>query len=503
MGGLLALCLGLGGCATPSVTPEVVATLSPAAAVGEAPSGDSGMTYTATVALYLPSRDGTRLLAQYETLELSHQGGNAQRLVQALLSHGGNDQVTALGNGVNLTLYGSTPVETSGGVCTVNLASSALQLEHAEFYTMCLGLAATLCQLEDVLHMNVLVADQPVGLDVAGYLPSGAVTAHPGEELSALWAQMEARATPLGHSVADTPLTAAATLYFPLQDGGFMPETRNLTFAGQSPAQLASGLLAAMSAGAQYLEGTCAMPDLTALLVSEPESSAQADGSRLITLHFSSDFTNRLAIQGIDPASMMGAMVYTITTFIPSVSAVRITSGGVTITGVRSDALGSFSFPEGMQRRSHYAASLMEQVSIYLAYGSMLREVKRTVPCAASDDPRMRLALLMEGATAQEHAAGVSAVMPDGLDETDVLGVAISGDTLLLNLSERFGQRIAAQTVDEQLLCYAMVTTLCEADSLRRVRFFFAGDAVETLGGKLYWGGEFMLNRVLVDGSAG
>lgn len=502
----LALCLSLlelTGCAAPAQTPTVSATLPPAAQLYEAPVGDEGMAYTATIALYLPSLDGTRLLTRYQIMELSHSRHPAEEIVRALLAYAGDGDVTSLGNGVNLTLYGSNPVEVSGNVCTVNLASSALQLSRERFYTACLSLASTLCQLSDILHVNVLVADQPVGLDVAGYQPTGAVTAHPGEDLSVLWDQMESRATPLGQNASDVPLSATVTLYFPLVDGGFMPETRNLTFAGQSPAQLAAGLLTAMSVGAQYLTGACSMPDLNALLVSAPESSALSDGSRLITLNFSTDFTNRLSLMGIDPASMMGAIVYTLTTMIPSVSSVRITSGGVTISGVTGETIGSLRFPEGNQRRSHYAAALMEQVTIYLSSGSMLKAANRTVRCSEAEDPRTLLRLLMAGPTDQERAAGLSAPLPAGLDETDVLGIGMRGDTLLLNLSERFGQAVEKQTVGEQLLCYALVTTLCETKSLRRVRFFFAGDAVGYLGGEIYWGGEFLLNRVLIDRTIG
>lgn len=502
---LLCLCclVGLSGCTTPAVSPAVSATLPPAASLYEAPVGDDGMRYSATVALYLPSRDGTRLLARYQTLELTHSRSPAETVVRALLAHPGDQDVMPLGGGVNLTLYGTNPVEVSGGVCTVNLASSALQLEHERFYTVCMGLASTLCQLDGILHVNVLVADLPVGLDVAGYLPTGAVTAHPGEDLTVLWDQMAARATPLGQSVSEMPLTATVTLYFPLEGGGFMPETRNLTFAGQTPAQLASGVLTAMSVGAQYLTGACTMPDLNALLSSPPESSALADGSRLITLNFVGDFTSRLALVGIDPASMMGAIVYTLTTLIPSVSSVRIVSGGVTYSGVSGEKTGSLTFPEGNQRRSHYAAALMEQVNVYLATGGRLKAVVRAVPCREADDPRTLMALLLAGPTTAERAAGLSPVLPEGLGGEDVLGMGMSGDTLLLNLSERFGQRIMEQTMNEQLLCYAMVTTLCEAGALRRVRFFFAGDMMEHLGGTLYWGGEFLLNRVLIDRTIG
>lgn len=496
----LVCAVSLGGCARVEVSPPASGTLPPAENLYEAPRGASGMTYQGQAALHLPSRDGQRLLAQYEALELSRASDNAEAIVRALLSHPSTEEVSALGGGVNITLYGVRPVEVSGGVCTVNLSASALQLEKRQFYTLCMALASTLCELDGILHVNVLVADQPVGLDVVSALPMGAVTSHPGEDLPALWEQQIAKGTPLGDDISATPLTAAATLYFPLSDGsGFMPETRNLSFPGQSPAQLASSLLAALSSGAQYIQGACAMPDLNAMLASDITVSSLPSGSQLVTLSFIGDFTQRLNLQGIDPACMMGAVVYTLTTFIPSVSAVRFLSGGMEISTVSHSRLGLMAFQDGMQRRNQYAGALMERVVIYLASGGRLKAVYRTVNCQSAADPFTLMALLMAGPTRQEAEAGLTMVFPVGLEEKDVLGVGAHGDTLLINLSERFGQMIQQQTVDEQLLCYAMVVTLCQAQALRKVRFFFAGDMLESLGGSLYWAGEFLYNDALVD----
>lgn len=498
----IALCCGLflTGCTRLELAGEPVGTLAPAESLYEAPSGTNGMNYTATRTLYLPSTDGQRLLAQYEHLELSRAESSAEALVRALLNYPANEQTASLGGHVNLTLYGQRPVEVSGGVCTVNLASSALQLDNDAFYMVCQALAATLCEMENILHVNVLVADQPVGLDIAGYLPMGAITARPGEDLPALWKQLDAKRTPLGQDASTMPLTATATLYFPLANGtGFMPETRNLIFPGQTPAQLVTVLLQAMSSGAQYVQGASEMPDLFSLLTDAPSVSGLADGSRLITLRFSSNLVERLALLDIDPACMMGAIVYTLTTFIPSVSAVRFMSGDAEIGTVHHATAGTLMFQEGMQRRTQYAWALMERVNVYLAFGDRLKSVSRTVPWATASDPRTLMELLMKGPTADEAAAGYAPVLPGGLERQDVLGVAIHGDTLLLNLSERFGMLIAEQTMNEQLLCYAMVTTLCGARGMHRVRFFFAGDMLETLGGSIYWAGDFLYNRTLVD----
>lgn len=499
---MLALCLfTLSGCipSNPTVAADTP-TLAPASSAYQAPQSDDGLSYTATAVLYLPSRDRQSLLAQYATVELSHNVSSAETIVRTLLAYPSNDRVTSLGGAVTLGLYGSNPVEVAGNVCTVNLSSSVLQLEYNDRYTVFLALASTLGELDNIRFVNVLVADQAMGLDISGNLAAGSLTAHPGEELPVLWEQMDARRTPLGSDPAMQPLTATATLYFPLSDGsGILPETRNLTFTGQTAQALTAGLLNALSDGAQYLEGTAAMPDMGTMLVSAPELSELAGGGRMITLRLAGDYTDRLALLGIDRTDFIGSLVYTIQTFVPSVGAVRIYTGSNLMT-----SLDGLTFADGIQHRRQYAGLLMDQVTIYLASDNRLVPVSRTLPAGMADDPRSLMALLMVGATDAERAAGISGVLPASMDVSDILGVSITGDTMLLNLSPRF-ERLISQNgpSGEQLLCYSMVSTLCLAKHLRRMQFFFGSEMRENLGGQLYWGGEFILNTGLIDQTMG
>lgn len=492
---LCALCLT--GCASVPANHTVPAvTLPPAQPRHEAPAGDAGMSYITVRPLYLPSLDGQRLLCQYESVALSHDRHDAESLVRALLAHEGNGLVRSLGDGVRLTLYGEHPVEVAGGVCTVNLGSSALMLQEKELYAAALAIAATLCEMSDVSSVNILVADQAPGMDITLTLPLGVVKAHPGEELTVLWEQMDARRTPLGADPALMPVTAAATLYFPLADGsGVIPETRNLTFPGQRPQQLAAGLIDALSAGAQYARGTAAMPDLNAWMIYAPQVSDLPEGGRLVTLHFVSDLEHRLAAAHLDMSCLTASLVHTLTTFVPSVTAVRINVGATAVTSLYHGEHGSLLFPGGLLRRSEFFSYLMTQTTVYLASGQHLKPVRRAMPIAEAVSPRALLMHLMNGPTAQEKDAGIESVLPEGLTPQDVLGVSITGDTIVINLSLRFADKIRFEAADyEQQLCYAMVNTLCENKGLRRAVFFFAGEMVESLGGDVYWGGEFLLS---------
>jgi len=235
---LLLCIILLTGCTADSVVLPSV-TLPPVSAGPEAPIGDAGLQQEMIIPLYLPSQNRQSLLTFYETLTISRDQHPAEAILRALLSHGGNSRVQPLGGMVTLSLAGANPVEISGGVCTVNLSASALQLTSQDLYTATLAITATLCELPDVNHVNLLVAGTPVAMDVGGNLPLGSLTPQLGQELPVLWEQLSARRTPVGELPASTPLTATATLYFPLADGsGIVAEPRRISFPGQHPQQL-------------------------------------------------------------------------------------------------------------------------------------------------------------------------------------------------------------------------------------------------------------------------
>ena len=501
---LLALTLLLTGCQPQNpmlAEQEPAATLPPAASPYAAPDGASSLAYQAVADLYLPSRDGQRLLARQRELTLNRDSDNIRAILLALFGCRADEDTNALGRQVALQLSGAAPIECSGDVCTVNLSSSALALEYDELYTVALAIAATLANQTPVHYVNLLVADQALSFDVGGNLPAGSVSAHPGEELPALWEQMTARRTALGDSPATTPLTSTATLYFPLRDGsGFMPETRNLTFAGQSAAQLASGLLSALSSGAQYVQNACAMPDLTAMLTLPPQVTPLTEGGRQITLHFPQDLEAQLQASGIDLSCFVASITWTLSTFIPSVGAVRIYTGSTLMTALSSPAFGQLAFEEGLIRRRQFREGLRDQTSVLMVRGDRLVRVRRDVSAASVRHAATLLKLMMLGPSEAEVAQSILPPLPAGLDETDFLGIAVEDGTLLVNLSPRFASGVRSMDASsERLCCYALVNTLCEAFGVQRIRFFWYGEVEETLGGAIAWDGAFLLNRALIE----
>lgn len=486
---LLLCTILLTGCTADSVALPSV-TLPPVSAGPEAPIGDAGLQQEMIIPLYMPSQNRQSLLTFYETLTISRDQHPAEAILRALLSHGGNSRVQPLGGMVTLSLAGANPVEISGGVCTVNLSASALQLTSQELYTAALAITATLCELPDVNHVNLLVAGTPVAMDVGGNLPLGSLTPQLGQELPVLWEQLSSRRTPVGELPASTPLTATATLYFPLADGsGIVAEPRRISFPGQHPQQLVIALLEALSNGADTLEGTADMPHIASLMLFAPEITELESGGRRVTLHFSADALNRITATGCDTASLFAAINFTLTTFVPSLQQVIVLTGDQALTSLYSDALGSMLFPGALQTRQQFIHTLRGQTPVYIPHDKGLTQRIMALPYRSATNPR---ALLMQLASPE------IASLPSGLTDADILGLSVQEGALLINFSARYADVIRASGQDQRLMAYSVVTTLGELLNVRRVRFYFGSEAVEHLGSNLVWNGEFLYQPGLI-----
>ena len=495
---LAALCClaTLSGCARKKEDRQPAPTLPPAESRYTAPDSDGVISEGGEYKMYLPGRDDLGLVSRSVQLDPAGLSDTAEMLVRQLIGYAGDEETRKLGGTRPLNLYGDSPIEISGGVCTVNLTSSALQLSLRDYYRNCLALATTLCELKEINSVNVLAADQSVGMDITGNLPMGTLTAHPGENLPVLWEQMEARRTPLGQDLSKTSLNALATLYYPLPDGwGIACTTRLVSFEGQTPQQLTTGLINAVSAVRKSTTGGQGFPELSELMLHSPVTSELEEGGRLITLSLAEDAEERLAAGGADISCTVAALTYTLTTFIPGVSAVCVRIGDKPITELRSERFGNVTALGGLVRRNMVAAYLMGSTTVYFARNGILCECERPIDRQRADSPRAQLCVLMEGPDGREQMEGICATLPEHVQEDDVLGIRAEGDTLLVNLSEGFRSEIQEMGPEaENLICYSMVNTLCRNTGMKRVCFFFEGKQVETIAGAIYWAGEFLYN---------
>ena len=70
---------------------------------------------------------------------------------------------------------------------------------------------------------------------------------------------------------------------------------------------------------------------------------------------------------------------------------------------------------------------------------------------------------------------------------------------MLLNFTQTLVDACQGFTPDrERQLVYAMVNTLLQSSSLKRVRFYIQGEQPQSLAGSLYLPGDFLLNADIV-----
>ena len=481
---LTALCLAavfLTGCSRKGGEETAPApTLAPATVSWEAPDGDRTVGKPRDYLLYVPEKNQAVLGIRSVHLEQTDLKGTTEELVRRVLTE-------VNGNGAlritrELEMYRDTPVEISRGICTVNLSSSALQLSYSDYYKLSAALATTLCELDEILYVNVLTAGQSVPMDSPGRLPMGTLTGHAGENLSVLWEQMEARRTPQDGDAGKTSLSTQATVYYPLTDGrGIACESRRITFEGQTASQLSSELLNAMSAIVRSEIKSENVPDLWEYMVHEPVANEMEEGGKLITLSFRDDLQELADGWNTDISCLAAAVCFRL--------------GDKPVTELNSNRFRIGTILGGLMRRSMFTQFLTGSTTVFFEKEGKLIRVEKPVDRETADSPRVQLAALMQGPDSRETEKGISPTLPESIREDDLIGIAPEGDVMLVNLSGRCREEIAAYGPEkERLLCYAIVNTLCENNGMKRVCFFFEGEQTERIAGEIYWAGEFLYN---------
>ncbi|MBE5781776.1 MAG: hypothetical protein E7329_00510 [Clostridiales bacterium] len=491
---LLCACVLLSGCGAqnPSAAPNV--TLPPVESKHIAPENDVNQTYIQTALLYLPSVDGTRLLSVPETLTLSASHSNAEALCRALLVHPGTELAAPLGEGVALSLASTDAVEVSGGVATVSLSASALRLSHEALFTVGQALANTLCQFGDISYVNVLIAGVQPGLDIAATLPAGCFQSNTREDLSTLWARASAPKTAARRAIS-------AALYYPATAGkGILCEARTLSFAEISPAAMAQTLLEALSSGAEYLPGLPKYPDLVGLLSEEPVLE-ETGGMRRLALHFDEALNAQLLEAGITRSVMVASLTYTLTTFLPGLDGISISIGSERLTALTPSATytgagETIYFADGLIRRRDFVSFLLDECTLYFATREgMLQKVSRAIPFYEARNARALVNQLILGPQSIDSVSALSPALPQALRDADLLGVALDGDTLVLNFSSQLPMLCEGMDeTQERLLIYSLVNTLTELSPVKKVSIYIMGEQPETLAGALFLPGDFWPN---------
>ena len=441
-----------------------------------------------SVPIYLPDTASRRLLQRETRVTRTLGRSVASQTAQALLLWQGDGETRPMSSNLAITMYGANPVTTAGGICTVNLSASALALTESELYVDALALCETLTSLEDIDHVVILTADQAPAMDIMGNLPMGALSSNQLLGPDERWEQLAARRAAIGEDPSRVTLTSDAAIYYPTSDGdGVTPTVRTLAFAGQSPQQLTDQLLRSMQTE-EGPYGTSGLQVLGSILDGPAEASDRIEGGRLITLRFQPEWEQACKERGIAPSRVLAAVTLTITGFVPSVPAVEVLVDGEPLT--TADGM---SFSDGVLRRTDFVSLVTELTEIRLRRGDRLCSVIRTTASGSKRSPRMLLRLMLDGVMPNVDGNDVDSVLPIHLNDSDIVGILVDGDTMVVNLSARFGQALRSLDAEgERFAAYSMVNTLCEMCGVRRVVFRFDGEAVETLGGAVDWAGIFL-----------
>lgn len=492
-----ALCLALSGCtgtgSLPLAEEGPSVTLPPAEVSYVAPIGDAALEYAALATLYLPSRDGISLTAVETEVTYSPVRPHADSLMRALLGHSGTKEAKSLGGGVRLSLYGISPVEVSRNVATVNLGASALQLDRESLYLTCQAIANTLCVLDEIDYVNVLVVDKPVGADIANTLPLGAFQQSTVQDQGAVYKQLLSRRVGSDERAESKPFSANVTLYFPLGGtDGMVSEARTLSFENQVFADMVTAILRELGAGPRDRSiAASPLPLLADLLVSPPtvRVSEEAGGS-IIELDFAHNLVDMLEAYGVSHRQSVASLCYTLSTFFPNVSGVAVSINGTPIAVSEADTEAGVA-----HLRHSFAGMLYDYGTLYFVDGETgtLCASVRPLPYYQRSNPRTLLSELSRGPQPYDSQPELLPVIHSGtLNDTDMLGFALEDSTLLVNFAPSFakiGKEL--ENGQERSLAYALVNTLCMEPQFKSVCFFQSGSQFEGFTGEIYWQGLF------------
>lgn len=494
IGALVALCVMLSGCSPVAfeVQPEATGLVLPEPEVStpEAPMGDSRLEGNLSVGLYYVSEDGQALRQVWRQISLPSDKTLEEVVAENLLS---TPEDTGLSTVVP---YGTTLLwlEQSNGVVTVDLSIDARNVENEQaLLNMRAAFANTLCALDGVEYVNLLIGGQEEG--ILG-MPMGTMTQNDGN-LATLWAQVQAdEARFIQGLEEERTLERYVTLYFPAQDNTYiLPEVRKIVFTDEN---YEAALLDELLKGPSDNQGTKRLvPQDREILSAEPEIVISEDGFKQICFRFVPELRDLLNQAGVSEAQFFAALTYTMSGFVPELEGITAFIGEEAVLEIQQ-AGQIQSFEDGVMRREDFHSAAGRQVKLYFANeDGGLKLITRAMGQQSAASPRVLLYELFSGVRAGEDALNVA---PDGLMDTDILGVRIENGQALVNLSSNFYR--CCQSLDaqaEQNLVYAMVNTLTELDGVKSVQFYIEGEVVDVLAQRIYIKAPLMRNPGIIN----
>ena len=229
----------------------------------------------------------------------------------------------------------------------------------------------------------------------------------------------------------------------------------------------------------------------------------EAAGSlgRVVSLSFQESMNQELISAGIPRSVMMASLTYTLTTFLPYTSGVKVTIGNEVITalvpsGLYEGAGEEILFDGGMMRRTQFDRFLLTDCALFFANSDgSLRLAYRPIPHYQAQNPRYLLNQLMLGPQGTDSLQGLSPVLPEALRDADILGATMRDDTALINFSGALKTLSEGMEPQAELrMVYAMVNTLTAIQGMNQVCFFVDGRQEGTFAGSIDIAGVFLQN---------
>ncbi len=440
----------------------------------KAPYGDSHASEVYRASIYYASSDGAVSMPSTRVLWLNSDTPLERRLAEETLKSPGGDAVSVAPKGSKII-----SVEAAGPIVNVNIQPSA-PLTDTEISILMEAMSKTLMELEHVEGVGFLISGRAASLSS---LPAGLITKD-----TSFRTLMDENARLLQDNSASVSRKAA--LYFPsLDESCLLVESAPITLNADDPA---SSLLLALAKAPKTAGAAVAIPMYDALIAKKSQVSLTASGDQILSVYLDASALSALNESGHDRNLYLASIVLTLTSFLPEIDGVSLEIGGKLVTEVPVKDGETRKFASGIMKRSDFTHLIGKNVTLYFANESgMLQSEIRAMPISFADSPRALIRALMEG----PRNASLLPVFPDGVKETDILGVRISSNAANVNLSSNV-YRLAQSFTDteEELFVFSLVNTLSNLRNVSGIRLYFDGETGSVLTRNVYLEGIILKN---------
>ncbi len=385
-------------------------------------------------------------------------------------------------------------VERSGNAAVVDLSIDARHVEsEQQILWMREAIASTLIGLDGIEYVHMLIAGKDEGMSS---LPSGA-SGGSTDSLTTTWAQITAEQELLSRGGDEsTPVRRTAILYYAAADGRYIaPVAQELRI--ESDDFITPVIEALRRYEGEIVGLRSPFPKDAEVLIAEPEIVENEAGQRMVRLVFDGSLITTMEREGLRAWQLYASLTYSLTAFVPDIDGLIVLIGDGQLTRTLREGQ-EVTFTGGEMTRAAYPDAVCRLGATYMTSvdGGLIR-LYRPFDQKSAASPRALLGELFEGPDPWEE--GASRVMPDGVSIEDVLGIRISGDEAVINLSSNFYRCCQSLTPQqEKNMIYAMVNALTELPAVSAVRFQVEGETVDYLIRSVYLRGALMRNPGII-----